>query len=143
MAGVFNMAPQLFKGVIAGEPLVDIITGIHEASMTNTTYHDRELGRPAQKEHYDYMLSYAPYENIETKSYPHLLVTAGYHDSQVQYWRPAKWVAKLRAHKTDHNLLLLRTNMEAGHAGTSGRYERAREGAFEYAFLLKLAGLGE
>ena len=102
-----------------------------------------EWGNPNDKTYYDYMLSYSPYDRVESKDYPHLLVTAGLHDSQVQYWEPAKWVAKLRAMKTDDRRLLLKTNMEAGHGGASGRYRRYRETAFEYTFLLDLAGIGD
>ncbi len=114
-----------------------------DESIPLTTSEWDEWGDPREPDYYDYMLSYSPYDQVEAKDYPNLLVTTGFHDSQVQYWEPAKWVAKLRALKTDDNLLLLRTQMEAGHSGVSGRYERYRETAFQYAFLLKLAGLGE
>jgi oligopeptidase B len=98
---------------------------------------------PNDREYFEYMLSYSPYDNVEAKEYPHLLVTAGLHDSQVQYWEPAKWVAKLRELKTDDHRLVLKTNMEAGHGGASGRFRRHRETAFAYAFLLDLAGIRE
>ncbi|MCK4336517.1 MAG: prolyl oligopeptidase family serine peptidase, partial [Candidatus Aminicenantes bacterium] len=100
-----------------------------------------EWGNPNDKEYYDYMLSYSPYDNVEAKEYPAMLVTTGLHDSQVQYWEPAKWVAKLRDMKTDRNLLILKTNMEAGHGGASGRFRRYKETALEYAFMLKLLGI--
>ena len=102
-----------------------------------------EWGDPRQREYYDYMLSYSPYDNVEATDYPHMLVTTGLHDSQVQYWEPAKWVARLRAKKTDDNLLLLKTNMSAGHGGASGRFDRYRETALVYAFLLDRAGAGD
>ncbi len=99
------------------------------------------MGDPNQKNYYQYILSYSPHDNVQAKAYPHLLVTAGLHDSQVQYWEPAKWVAKLRAIKTDENLVLLKTTMDAGHGGLSGRFRRFKELAFIYAFLLDLAGI--
>ena len=135
------MEPTLFKGIIAAVPFVDVVTTMLDDTIPLTTSEYDEWGNPNEKEYYDYMLSYSPYDNVEAKAYPHLLVTAGLHDSQVQYWEPAKWVAKLRAMKTDNNLLLLKTNMEAGHSGTTGRFKRHRETAFEYAFLLDLAGI--
>ena len=143
MGAVVNMEPTLFKGVIASVPFVDVITTMLDESIPLTTSEYGEWGNPNDKEYYDYMLSYSPYDNVEAKDYPHLLVTAGLHDSQVQYWEPAKWVAKLRAMKTGDNLLLLKTNMEAGHSGATGRFKRHRETAFEYAFLLDLAGIQE
>jgi oligopeptidase B len=112
-----------------------------DPSIPLTTGEYDEWGDPNQKEFYDYMLSYSPYDNVEAKGYPNLLITAGLHDSQVQYWEPAKWVAKLRELKTDRNRLLLKTNMEAGHGGPSGRFRRHHETAFAYAFLLDLAGI--
>ena len=139
MGAVVNMRPDLFHGVIAKVPFVDVVTTMLDASIPLTTFEYDEWGDPNKKEYYDYMLSYSPYDNIEAKAYPHMLVTTGLHDSQVQYWEPAKWVAKLRAHKTDHHRLLLKTNMSAGHGGPSGRYRRYRETALEYAFLLDLA----
>jgi oligopeptidase B len=112
-------------------------------SIPLTTAEYDEWGNPNRKEFYDYMLSYSPYDNIEAKQYPNLLVTSGLHDSQVQYWEPTKWVAKLRATKTDDNLLLLKTNMDAGHGGASGRFERYKLVALEQAFLLHLAGIDD
>jgi oligopeptidase B len=141
MGAVINMAPQLFKGVVALVPFVDVVTTMLDETIPLTTAEYDEWGNPHEKEYYDYMLSYSPYDNVEAKAYPNLLVMAGLHDSQVQYWEPAKWVAKLRAMKTDNNLLLLKTNMDAGHSGASGRFRRLRETAFQYAFLLRLAGI--
>ena len=138
-----NMEPTLFKGVVAAVPFVDVVTTMLDDSIPLTTSEYDEWGNPNDKEYYDYMLSYSPYDNVEAKAYPNLLVTAGLHDSQVQYWEPAKWVARLRATKTDANRLLLKTNMEAGHSGATGRFKRHRETAFEYAFLLDLAGIQE
>jgi oligopeptidase B len=141
VGAVMNMRPDLFNGIIAGVPFVDVVTTMLDESIPLTTGEYPEWGNPNEKEYYDYMLSYSPYDNIEEKEYPNLLVTAGLHDSQVQYWEPAKWVAKLRYMKTDDNVLLLHTQMEAGHGGASGRFEYYKETALEYAFLLDLAGL--
>jgi oligopeptidase B len=143
MGAVVNMRPELFKGVVAAVPFVDVITTMMDASIPLTTSEYDEWGNPNDSTYYRYMLSYSPYDNVERKAYPNLLVTAGLHDSQVQYFEPAKWVARLRAMKTDSNRLILRTNMEAGHGGASGRYKRWRDVAFEWAFLLDLAGLGD
>ncbi len=143
MGAVLNMRPDLFKGVIAGVPYVDVVTTMLDDSVPLTTSEYDEWGNPNNKEYYDYMLSYSPYDNVEVKDYPALLVTTGLHDSQVQYWEPAKWVAKLRELKTDDNILLLHTNMEAGHGGVSGRFRRYKETALEYAFMLDLIGITE
>ncbi|NJW52901.1 S9 family peptidase [Salinimicrobium oceani] len=140
MGAVVNMAPEKFNGVIAGVPFVDVISTMMDETIPLTTNEFDEWGNPKNKESYDYMLSYSPYDNVAEQEYPHLLVTTGLFDSQVQYWEPAKWVAKLRDKKTDDHLLLLHTNMEAGHGGASGRFERYKETALEYAFLLKLEG---
>ncbi len=141
IGAVINMRPDLFKGAIAAVPFVDVVTTMLDDDIPLTTSEYDEWGDPNEKEYYDYILSYSPYDNVEAKDYPNLLVTTGLHDSQVQYWEPAKWVAKLRATKTDDNLLLLKTEMEAGHGGVSGRYKRYKETAFQYAFLLDLAGI--
>jgi len=141
MGAVVNMRPDLFKGVIAAVPWVDIVTTMLDDSIPLTTSEYDEWGNPANKEYYDYMLSYSPYDQVEAKDYPAMFVTTGLHDSQVQYWEPAKWVAKLRAMKTDNNILLLHTNMEAGHGGASGRFKRYKITAMEYAFMLDLAGI--
>lgn len=138
MGAVVNIAPELYKGVIASVPFVDVITTMLDDSIPLTTGEYDEWGNPGDKEYYEYMKSYSPYDNVEAKEYPNLYVSTGLHDSQVQYWEPAKWVAKLRVSKTDGNLLFLDTNMEAGHGGASGRFEALRETAKEYAFLLDL-----
>ena len=141
VGAVVNMRPDLFKGIVAHVPWVDVITTMLDDSIPLTTSEYDEWGNPNERTYYDYMLSYSPYDNVEAKEYPNLLVTASLHDSQVQYFEPAKWVAKLRALRTDDNLLILKTNMEAGHGGASGRYERYREAAFDYAFMLDLSGI--
>jgi len=143
MGAVVNMRPDLFKGVIAGVPYVDVITTMLDPEIPLTAQEFDEWGNPKIQEYYDYMLSYSPYDNVEAKDYPAMLVTTGLHDSQVQYWEPAKWVAKLRSLKTDKNILLLRTNMDAGHGGQSGRFRRFKETALEFALLLDLAGIKE
>ena len=141
MGAVVNMRPDLFKGVVAQVPFVDVVTTMLDYNIPLTTGEYDEWGDPNQSDYYQYILSYSPHDNVQAKAYPHLLVTAGLHDSQVQYWEPAKWVAKLRAIKTDENLVLLKTTMEAGHGGLSGRFRRFKELAFIYAFLLDLAGI--
>ena len=143
MGAISNMRPDLFKGIVAEVPFVDVMTTMLDASIPLTTGEYDEWGNPDQKEYYDYMLSYSPYDNVERKPYPAMLITGGLHDSQVQYWEPAKWSAKLRELKTDKNRLLLKTNMEAGHGGASGRFRRHHETAFSYLFLLDLAGIRE
>ena len=140
MGAIINLQPELYHGVIAAVPFVDVVTTMLDDDIPLTTGEFDEWGNPDDKDSYEYMLSYSPYDNVEAKAYPNLLVTTGLHDSQVQYWEPAKWVARLRDLKTDVNLLLLKTNMEAGHGGASGRFEYLKEVAFEYSFLLKLAG---
>ena len=141
MGAVINYSPELFNGVIAHVPFVDVMTTMLDESIPLTTGEYDEWGNPNNKEYYDYMLSYSPYDNIQRMKYPHLLVTTGLHDSQVQYWEPAKWVAKLREYKIDDNLLLLKTNMKAGHGGASGRFEYLKEIALDYVFLFKLEGI--
>ncbi len=138
VGAVMNYRPDLFKGIIAAVPFVDVVTTMLDESIPLTTGEYDEWGNPNEKVYYDYMLSYSPYDQIEAKDYPAMLVTTGLHDSQVQYWEPAKWVAKLRELKTDDNLLLLQTNMDFGHGGASGRFEQYRETALEYAFMLLL-----
>lgn len=142
IGAVVNMRPDLFKGAIAAVPFVDVVTTMLDEDIPLTTSEYDEWGNPHQKDYYEYMLSYSPYDNVEAKAYPNMLVTTGLHDSQVQYWEPAKWVAKMRALGKGNGMLLLKTNMEAGHGGASGRYKRYREIAFEYAFLLQLLGIG-
>jgi oligopeptidase B len=141
MGGVANMAPELFKGIIAQVPFVDVLTTMSDPSIPLTTNEYDEWGNPENKEDYEYMKRYSPYDNLEKKAYPNMLVTTGLFDSQVQYWEPAKWVAKLRDYKTDNNLLLLHTNMDAGHGGSSGRFQRYKEVALEYAFMFDLIGI--
>ena len=143
MGAIINIKPEIWAGIVAAVPFVDVITTMLDETIPLTTSEYDEWGNPNEKEAYDYILSYSPYDNIEEKAYPNMLVTTGLHDSQVQYWEPAKWVAKLREMKTDDNVLLLHTNMEAGHGGASGRFEALRETAMEYAFLFKLEGITE
>lgn len=143
MGAVVNMRPELFKGVIAAVPFVDVVTTMLDEDIPLTTGEFDEWGNPNEMESYMYMLDYSPYDQVKAQSYPNMLVTTGLHDSQVQYWEPAKWVAKLREMKTDKNTLLLRTNMETGHGGTTGRFKVYRETAQEYAFVLDLAGIRE
>ena len=143
MGAVVNMRPDLWKGIVAAVPFVDVVTTMLDESIPLTTGEFDEWGNPKDEEYYKYIKSYSPYDNVEAKDYPAMLVTTGLHDSQVQYWEPAKWVAKLREIKTDKNPLLLHTNMEAGHGGASGRFERFRETAMEYAFMLDLVGINE
>ena len=141
IGAVINMRPDLFAGVIADVPWVDVVTTMLDETIPLTTSEYDEWGNPNQKKYYDYMLSYSPYDNVEAKAYPNILVTTSIHDSQVQYFEPAKWTAKMRTLKTDRNILLLKTEMEAGHGGVSGRYKQYRDTAFRYAFLLDLAGI--
>jgi oligopeptidase B len=138
MGGVSNLNPELYNGIIAAVPFVDVISTMLDESIPLTTGEFDEWGNPKEKEAYDYMLSYSPYDQVEAKDYPNMLVTTGYFDSQVQYWEPAKWVAKLREVKTDKNVLLLHTNMDVGHGGASGRFDSLKETAIDYTFLLAL-----
>lgn len=138
VGAVVNMAPDLFKGVIAAVPFVDVVTTMLDESIPLTTAEYDEWGNPNIREYYDYMLSYSPYDNVTNQAYPNLYVTAGLHDSQVQYWEPAKWVAKLRQHHTGEQLIYMDINMEAGHGGASGRYRRLWEVARQFAFILDL-----
>jgi len=141
MGAVINMNPELYSGVIAAVPFVDVVTTMLDDSIPLTTGEYDEWGNPNKEEYYNYMLSYSPYDQIKAQDYPNLLVTTGLHDSQVQYWEPAKWVAKLREMKTDKNLLFLDTNLKAGHGGASGRFEALKEVAKEYVFLFHLEGI--
>jgi oligopeptidase B len=144
MGAVLNMRPDLFKIAIADVPFVDVVTTILDPSLPLTVIEWEEWGNPQDKTYYDYMKSYSPYDNVTAQNYPHLLITAGLNDPRVAYWEPAKWTAKLRDLKTTNdNLLLLKTNMDAGHGGASGRYEQLKETAFEYAFLLDRWGMGQ
>ena len=141
MGAIANMAPELYTGIAAHVPFVDVVTTMSDASIPLTTGEYTEWGNPANKEEYEYMLSYSPYDQVKAQKYPHLFVTTGLHDSQVQYFEPMKWVARLRDKKTDDNLLLFITNMEAGHGGASGRFKRYEQTAKEYAFFFHLAGI--
>ena len=140
MGAIANMRPDLFKAVIARVPFLDVINTMLDESLPLTVPEYEEWGNPNEKAAYDYMLSYSPYDQLEAKAYPALLVKTSFNDSQVMYWEPAKYVARLRTLKTDSNPLLLKTNMAAGHGGASGRYDLLRETAFEYAFMLWQAG---
>jgi oligopeptidase B len=141
VGAVVNMAPELFKGVIAAVPFVDVVTTMLDETIPLTTEEYDEWGNPNIPEYYSYMLSYSPYDNVTYQAYPNLYVTSGLHDSQVQYWEPTKWVAKLRQYHMGDQVIFLDTNMEAGHGGASGRYRRLREVARQYAFILDLAGV--
>ncbi len=141
MGAVVNMRPDLFKGVIAAVPFVDVVTTMLDESIPLTTGEFDEWGNPKNKDSYDYMKSYSPYDNVEAKEYPNMLVTTGLHDSQVQYFEPAKWVAKLRELKKGDEVLLMETNMEAGHGGASGRFKALKDVALQYAFLFYLEGI--
>jgi len=141
MAAVANMSPEDYRGIVAQVPFVDVVTTMLDDSIPLTTNEYDEWGDPRERKSYDYMLSYSPYDNVAAKAYPAMLVTTGLWDSQVQYYEPAKWVAKLRALKTDQNRLLLHVEMEAGHGGKAGRFQRYREIAMEYAFILDELGL--
>ena len=140
IGAVVNMAPELYNGVIAAVPFVDVVTTMLDDTIPLTTGEYDEWGNPNEKVYYDYMKSYSPYDNVDAKVYPHMYVSTGLHDSQVQYWEPAKWVAKLRELKTDDNLLFMDINMDTGHGGASGRFESLKETAKEYSFILDLEG---
>jgi oligopeptidase B len=141
VGAVANLSPGDYRGVVAQVPFVDVVTTMLDDSIPLTTNEYDEWGNPEEREEYDYMLSYSPYDNVRAQPYPALFVTTGLWDSQVQYYEPAKWIAKLRAFKTDQNPVYLHIDMEAGHGGKSGRFQRYREIAMEYAFLLDLAGI--
>lgn len=138
VGAVVNYEPKLFNGIVAQVPFVDVVTTMLDETIPLTTGEYDEWGNPNDKEYYQYMKEYSPYDNVEAKDYPHMLITTGLHDSQVQYWEPAKWTAKLRELKTDDHLLLFKTDMSSGHGGASGRFESLKEDALEYAFLLKI-----
>jgi oligopeptidase B len=141
MGCIANMAPNLYNGIVAQVPFVDVITTMLDNTIPLTTGEYDEWGNPNDLAYYNYIKSYSPYDNVSNHDYPNLLVLAGLHDSQVQYWEPAKWVAKLRTHKKNDSILLLKTNMDAGHGGASGRFESLKEDALEFAFLLDLDGI--
>jgi oligopeptidase B len=138
MGVIVNSNPELYHGVIAQVPFVDVVTTMLDETIPLTTGEYDEWGNPNKKKYYDYMLSYSPYDNVKKQEYPNMYISTGLHDSQVQYWEPAKWVAKLRMFKTDKNSLYLDTNMDAGHGGASGRFEALKEIAKEFSFLLDL-----
>ncbi len=141
VGAVVNLKPELWKGVLAAVPFVDVVSTMVDETIPLTTFEYDEWGNPADSAYYFYMKSYSPYDNVEAKAYPAMLVTTGLHDSQVQYWEPAKWVAKLRALKTDNNPLYLKTDMTTGHSGKTGRFERLKDTALEYAFMFDLLGI--
>ncbi|MFL9834695.1 S9 family peptidase [Chryseobacterium terrae] len=138
VGAVMNYEPNLFNGIVAQVPFVDVVSTMLDETIPLTTGEYDEWGNPNDEEYYHYMKDYSPYDNVEAKDYPHTLITTGFHDSQVQYWEPAKWTAKLRELKTDNNLLIFKTDMSSGHGGASGRFESLKEDALEYAFLLKI-----
>jgi len=138
MGAIINMAPELYKGIAAAVPFVDVVTTMLDESIPLTTNEFKEWGNPKDKTYYDYMLSYSPYDQVKAQDYPNILVTTGLHDSQVQYFEPMKWVAKLRDYKTDDNLLVFKTDMEAGHGGASGRFKRIHNTALQYSFFIDL-----
>ena len=143
MGAIVNMAPDLYNGVTTRVPFVDVVTTMLDESIPLTASEWDEWGDPRDKTDYEYMLSYSPYDQVREQDYPNILVTTGLHDSQVQYWEPAKWVAKLRDMKTDDNLLILKTDMQAGHSGKTGRFQRLEDAALYYAFFLNLEGINE
>jgi oligopeptidase B len=141
IGGVINMEPELYMGVLAAVPFVDVVTTMLDASIPLTTNEYDEWGNPNEKGYYEYMKKYSPYDNVKAINYPHIYVSSGLHDSQVQYFEPAKWVAKLRELKTDQNKLVFDIDMEAGHGGASGRFKAYRDTAREYAFYFDLLGI--
>jgi oligopeptidase B len=143
MGAIVNLKPDLYNGIVSAVPFVDVLTTMLDSSIPLTTGEFEQWGNPNEKKYYDYIKSYSPYDNIEKKDYPSMLVVTGYHDSQVQYWEPAKYVAKLRDYKTDDNLVFLKTDMDSGHGGASGRFKAIEEIAVQYAFLLNLEGIKE
>jgi oligopeptidase B len=143
MGAVANLRPDLFRAVVLKVPFLDVINTMLDESLPLTVGEFEEWGNPKKKEEYDYLKTYCPYTNLEAKAYPAMLVKTSFHDSQVMYWEPAKYVARLRTLKTDPNPLLLKTNLEAGHGGASGRYDFLHEVAFDYAFILGQLGMAE
>jgi len=141
MGAIANMAPEKYRAIVSQVPFVDVVTTMLDESIPLTTNEFDEWGNPAEKKYYDYMLSYSPYDNVAAKDYPTMFVGTGLWDSQVQYFEPAKWVARLRDHKTDTNPLVFRVNMEAGHGGKSGRFQRYKEQSEIYAFMLSTLGV--
>ena len=143
MGAVANMRPDLFKAVIADVPFVDVLITMLDSTLPLTTMEYNEWGNPEDQKFYEYIKSYSPYDNVRPQDYPNMLITGGLSDPRVTYWEPAKWVAQLRESKTDDNLLLLKIHMDSGHAGASGRFDRLKEVALEYAFILKVFAFGK
>ena len=143
MGAVVNIRPDLFKAVVSRVPFVDVINTMMDTSLPLTVAEFEEWGNPQIKEHYDYIKTYSPYDNLAAKDYPAMLVKTSFNDSQVMYWEPAKYVAKLRTMKTDKNPLVFKINMAGGHGGSSGRYDRLRETAFDFAFILTQLGIAK
>lgn len=141
MGAIANLRPDLFKCILASVPFIDVITTMLDDSIPLTTFEYKEWGNPSNKNEFEWMIEYSPYDNVEAKDYPEILITAGYNDPRVQYWEPAKWTAKLRDLKTDNNRLLLKTKMETGHFSASGRYDHMKDFAFNWAFILDSMGL--
>jgi oligopeptidase B len=141
MGTIANEHPELFQGIVAHVPFVDVINTMLDESLPLTALEYNEWGNPNIEKYYRYMKSYSPYDNVKAQNYPHMFITAGLNDPRVTYWEPAKWTARLRAKKNNDHLVLLKTNMETGHAGLSGRFEQLKEVAEEYAFILKIFGL--
>ncbi len=141
MGAVANMKGTMFKGMIAAVPFVDVVNTMLDETIPLTTFEYREWGNPNEEAAYHYIKSYSPYDQVKAQDYPNMLITTGYHDSQVQYWEPAKWTAKLRELKTDNNLLIMDCDMEAGHGGTTGRFKRYKKRALNFAFMLKLLNI--
>ena len=141
MGAITNLRPDLFAGIIADVPFVDVINTVSDPTIPLTVIEWEQWGNPANADEYAYMRAYSPYDNIEAKAYPHILAIAAWNDTRVQYWEPAKWVAKLRVSKTNDNKLFLKTNMGTGHGGSSGRFDYLKEVAFEYSFALDVMGL--
>ena len=144
MGAVLNMRPDLFHAALVGVPFVDVINTMLDESLPLTVGEFEEWGNPKEKAAFDYMIGYSPYDNVEAKAYPAMLVKTSFNDSQVMYWEPAKYVAKMRATRTDHNILIFKTNLSpAGHGGASGRYDRLHEAAFDYAWILTQMGINQ
>jgi oligopeptidase B len=141
MGVIANTRPDLYTAIVAGVPFVDVVTGMSDPSVPLVTFEYDEWGNPAERRYFEYMLSYSPYDQVRAQAYPAMLVSAGLYDSRVQYWEPAKWVARLRELKTNDAPLYLKTNMEAGHFDAAGRFESLRETALEYAFILDQTGI--
>ena len=138
MGVITNLRPDLYKGIVAQVPFVDVITTMLDDTIPLTTGEYDEWGNPHEKKFYDYIKSYSPYDNVSKQAYPNILITTGLHDSQVQYWEPAKWTARLRKHNTSKNLIFLKTDLGAGHSGKSGRFDKLKDKALEYAFILEM-----